>query len=209
MFLPPPLGDYLSIFSDTPWATGAKLLLLSKLCRRYGTSLASSYSSSLKSSISLPFFCGEHLAFVTFPFHFTFISAIKPFGIASFPFLLRILPPAVGIYFLQLSYKPCCSETRCPSSNTEFSTSTVHKSLFRPLEPDNLNLYRRSRHFTCPLFLSHFDAVKPYLPFLRFFVSSLAVDGFAPGLLWLFRNSPAVKASILALPFLVSYSSID
>jgi hypothetical protein len=101
-FLPPPLGDYLSIFSDTPRATGAKLLRF-KLCRRYGTSLASSYSSSLKSSIPLPFsFCGEHLAFVTFPFHFTFISAIKLFGIASFPFLLRILPPAVGIYSLSI-----------------------------------------------------------------------------------------------------------
>ena len=101
-----------------------------------------------------------------------------------FLLFLRFLPPAVGIPF-QSTYKPCCSETGCRSSNTEFSTSTVHKSLFRPLflsphspssrswvyisEPDNLNLYRRYRHFTCPLFPSRFDAVKPYLPFLRLF----------------------------------------
>src|SRR5271155_5396974 len=89
---------------------------------------------------------------------FTFISAIQRF--------LRFLPPAVGIPF-QSTCKPCCSETCCRSSNTEFPTSTVHKSLFRSLflsphsppsrswvyisEPTNLNLYRRSRHFTCPL----------------------------------------------------------
>ena len=47
-----------------------------------------------------------------------------------FPFLFRFLPPAVGIPF-QSTYKPRCSETGCPSSNTEFPTSTVHKSLFR------------------------------------------------------------------------------
>jgi len=46
------------------------------------------------------------------------------------PFLLHILPPAVGIPF-QSTYKPCCSETGCPSSNTEFPTSTAHQSLFR------------------------------------------------------------------------------
>jgi hypothetical protein len=69
------------------------------LCRRTGTSLASFYSPSLKSSIPFPFFCGEHLAFVTFPFHFTFISAIKPFGIDGFP-LLFTLSSSSGWYFL-------------------------------------------------------------------------------------------------------------
>jgi hypothetical protein len=100
LILPPPLGDPISVFTNT---TRSPNLSSPNLCRRHGTSLASSYSSSLKSSIPLPFFlCGEYLAFVTFPFHFTFISAIKPFGIAGFPFLLRILPPAVGIYFLSI-----------------------------------------------------------------------------------------------------------
>ena len=84
-FLPP--SSWRSLFKFQPYPTAAKLLYSSSpnLCRRHGTSLAGSYSSSLKSSIPLPFFCGEHLAFVTFPFRFTFISAIKPFGIASFP----------------------------------------------------------------------------------------------------------------------------
>ena len=158
------------------------------------------------------------------PFLFILLSSqrlILPVSLVSSPFLC-FLPPAVGIPF-QSTYKPCCSETGCPSSNTEFPTSTVDKSLFRPLfpsphsptsrswvyisEPDNLNLYRRSTgHFTCPLSSLRFAAVKPYVPF---FVSSLAVDGFAPGLLWLFQASPAVKASIPARPLLVSFSSID
>jgi len=51
-------------------------------------------------------------------------------------------------------------------------------------EPTNLNLYRRSRHFTCPPFLSRFGAVKPYFPFS---VSSPSVDLGAPGLLSLFQ----------------------
>src|SRR5271154_3891555 len=51
-------------------------------------------------------------------------------------------------------------------------------------EPTNLNLYRRSRHFTCPPFLSRFGAVKPYFPF---FVSPLAVNGFVPSLLLFFK----------------------
>jgi hypothetical protein len=80
-------------------------------------------------------------------------------------------------------YKLCCYETRCPSSDTEFSQSAPfikacsaavsfpHSPPSRrwvyTSEPTNLNLYRRSRHFTCPLFLSRFGAVKPSLPFLR------------------------------------------
>ena len=133
---------------------------------------------------------------------FSFLRRLNFLSFLS-PFLLRILPPAVGLPF-QSMYKSCCSETGCPSSNTEFPTSTVHESLFRPLflsphsptprswvhisDPDNLNLYRRSRHFTC-LFLFRFrfcfGAVKPPLSFLRFL--SLGRSWFAPSRLSLFE----------------------
>jgi hypothetical protein len=96
-FSPHLLAIIFRLFTNT---TRSSNLSSPNLCRRHGTSLASSYSSSLKSFFPPTFFfCGEHLAFATFPFHFTFISAIKPFGTAGFSFLLRILPPAVGIYF--------------------------------------------------------------------------------------------------------------
>jgi hypothetical protein len=58
----------------------------------------------------------RHLPLLVLPF----ISAITSFASPVLPSFLRFLPPAVGISF-QPMYKPCCYETRCPSSNTEFS----------------------------------------------------------------------------------------
>ena len=113
LFFPPPLGDHFFESFHSSATPPAPYSSSPNVCRRHGTSepVAGSYSWSLKSSIPLLFFFGgEHLAFITFPFRFTFISAIKPFGIAGFPFLLRILPAAVGIYFLSIVIR------RTPSS---------------------------------------------------------------------------------------------
>jgi hypothetical protein len=66
-------------------------------------------------------------------FHFTFISVIRlSVSVVSPSFYAFFVQRSAFISF-QSSYKPCCSETRCPSANTEFSPSTIHKSLFRPL----------------------------------------------------------------------------
>jgi hypothetical protein len=72
----------------------------SNLCRRRGISLASFYSSSLKPYILFPSFlpCQAH-SLVVFLFSFYFHLSDYLFCIAGFSFLLRILPPAVGIYF--------------------------------------------------------------------------------------------------------------
>jgi hypothetical protein len=118
--------------------------------------------AKVTSSVFCSSFRGEHIS----PFYFSSQRLNLPVSLVSPPFTPS--PPSVGIPF-QSTYKQCCSETGCPSSNTEFQTSTIHKSLFRPLflsphsplspcwvyisEPDNLNLYRRSRHFTCLLSL--------------------------------------------------------
>ena len=120
--------------------------------------------------------CSEHLAFVTFPFP---RRSCYYFHLSDETFQCRqwLVSPSFYAFFLwqrsafisfQSSYKPCCSETRCPSPNSEISTGTIHRSLFRPLflfphsppsrrwvyisKATNLNLNRRSRHFTCPLF---------------------------------------------------------
>jgi hypothetical protein len=51
-----------------------------------------------------------------------------------------------------------------PSPHSPTSRSWVYIS-----KPNNTNLYRRPRHFTCPLpFPSCFSALKPSLPVLRF-----------------------------------------
>ena len=132
------------------------------------------------------------------------------------PFLLHILSPAVGIPF-QSTYKPCCSETGCPSSNTEFPTSTAHQSLFRRCFFPPTLLLEVGFTLTNPTISTFIGApgtsLAPFpLSFWRrkaiFSVLRLFSRGgwVAPGLLWLFQNSPAVKASILALPFLVSFS---
>ena len=94
-----------------------------------------------------------------------FISAITSFASPVFPPFYAFSLQRLAFPFNRRTSH--AAETRCPFSNTEFPTSTVHKSLFRPLflsphsppsrswvyasEPDNLNLYRRSGHLTCPL----------------------------------------------------------
>jgi hypothetical protein len=60
-----------------------------------------------------------------------------------------------------------------------------------PSEPDNLNLYRRSGHLTCPLSIP-FSAVKPSLPFLRFLSSLSPLISVSPGRLS-FLNFPSVN----------------
>jgi hypothetical protein len=152
--------------------TGQLLFVVAKVI--YSVSVLLAMASTL----------ARHLPLLVLPF----ISAITSFASPVLPSFLRFLPPAIGITF-QPMYKPCCSETRYPSSNTEFPNQHLSQKLvppavsFPPLssfsnlgllsETTNLNLYRRSRHFTCPPFLSRFGAVKPSL---RFFVSSLSVD---------------------------------
>jgi hypothetical protein len=159
LFFPPPLGDHFSIFNDTLQAPNSPLLPWSTLW--HFTCQVLSAVAKVTSSVFCSSFRGEDIS----PFYISSQRLNLPVSLVSSPFL-RLLPPAVGIPF-QSTYKPCCSETSCPSSNTEFPISTVHKSLFRPLfpsphsptsrsrvyisEPDNLNLYWRCRHFTCSL----------------------------------------------------------
>jgi len=163
-FLPP--SSWRSHFNFQRYPTDAKLFL-SSLCRHCGTSLCQLLFSVAKVTYSLSvLLLWRTPRRLSSPLLFILLSSQRLNLLVSLvsPFLLRILPPAVGLPF-QSTYKPCCSETGCPSSNTEFPTSTVHQSLFRPLslspqsprswvhisEPTNLNFYRRSRHLTCPL----------------------------------------------------------
>jgi hypothetical protein len=95
LFLPPPLGDHVSIFRDT----GAKLLL-SSLCRRGGISLASLYSSSLKSYIPFPSFLPwQAHSLVIFLFSFYLSSQRLPLLHRQFS-LLFTLSSFGGWYFL-------------------------------------------------------------------------------------------------------------
>jgi len=159
LFFPPPLGDHFSICSDTLLAPNSPLLPWSTLW--HFTCQLLSAVAKVTSSVFCSSFRGEH---------------ILPFCLSSQRGNLPVLLVSSPFYAFSLRRLGICSnrrtsfatwKTTIPPRIPSFPSSTIHKSLFGPpflcphsppsrrwvyiTEPDNLNLYRRSRHFTCPL----------------------------------------------------------